>query len=54
MQAAAARNEFPFLADDIVVDADDVTAVQAFTSRRHGLFFFVRRQDAGPLAAVAE
>ena len=54
VQAAAARDELALLADDIVVDADDFTAFQAFTSRRYAFFFFMGRQDTGPLAAVAE
>ena len=54
VQAAATRDEFTFLADDVVVDADDFTAFQAFTSRRYTFFFFMGRQDTGPLAAVAE
>lgn len=54
VQAAAARNELALLADDVVVDADDFTAFEAFAGRRYRFFFFIRRQDAGPFAAVTE
>ena len=54
MQATATCNEFALFADDVVVDADNFTAFQAFASCRYPLFFFMSRQDTGPFTAVAE